>query len=222
MIFLCLGDSLTAGYPGYDPASNGIAHGYGNIQSQYEYWLKLLCLEHLERNLGSIDDEIINNLLFVNKGIPGELTSDLFRRIDIDLLHYKPKPDYSIIIGGTNDLGWNIPNEEIFKNIKKLHAISRETNIVSIGAIIPPIRMEQSIESYKKRKIALNNSLKSFFKEKEIRYADLYYKMMDDEENLMKKYAYADGLHFSIEGYKRMGEIIFEDVIKYIIEKEYF
>ena len=222
MIFLCLGDSLTAGYPGYDPASNGITHGYGNIQSQYEYWLKLLCLEHLERNLGSIDDEIINNLLFVNKGIPGELTSDLNRRIGIDLLHYKPKPDYSIIIGGTNDLGWNIPNEEIFENIKKLHTISIETNIISIGAIIPPIRMEQSIKSYKKHKIALNNSLKSFFKEKEIPYADLYYKMMDDEENLMKKYAYADGLHFSIEGYKRMGEIIFEDVIKYIIEKEYF
>jgi lysophospholipase L1-like esterase len=222
MIFLCLGDSLTAGYPGYDPAHNGIALGYGNIQSQYEYWLKLLCLEHLERNLGSIDDDIVNNLLFVNKGIPGELTSDLLRRIGIDLLNYKPKPEYSIIIGGTNDLGWNIPNENIFKNIKKLHSLSRETNIKSIGALIPPIRMEQSIKSYNDRKIALNNALKTYFKEIEIPYADLYSKMMDDEENLMKKYAYADGLHFSIDGYKCMGEIIFEDVIKKIIEDNYF
>jgi lysophospholipase L1-like esterase len=222
MIFLCLGNSLTAGYPGYDPAPNGIAHGYGNIQSQYEYWLKLLCLDHLERNLGSIDDEIINNLFFVNKGIPGELTSDLLRRIDMDLLNYKPKPNYSIIIGGTNDLGWDIPNENIFENIKKLHTLSRENNIISIGATIPPIRMEQSIISYKKRKIDFNEILKFYFDEKEIPYAELYNGMMDDEGNLMKKYAYVDGLHFSVDGYKRMGEIIFKEVIKKIIEKEYF
>jgi lysophospholipase L1-like esterase len=119
-------------------------------------------------------------------------------------------------------LGWNIPNENIFKNIKKLHSLSRETNIKSIGALIPPIRMEQSIKSYNDRKIALNNALKTYFKEIEIPYADLYSKMMDDEENLMKKYAYADGLHFSIDGYKCMGEIIFEDVIKKIIEDNYF
>ena len=116
MIFLCLGDSLTAGYPGYDPASDGISKGYGNYNSQYEFWLKDLCLEHLERKLGKIENI---ELLFVNKGIPGELTSNFLTRINYDLLSYKPKPNYSIIIGGTNDLGWGIPNEKIMENIKR-------------------------------------------------------------------------------------------------------
>lgn len=222
MIFLCLGNSLTAGYPGYDPDPDGISQGYGNLKSQYEYWLKDLCLEHLEKNLGTLNDEIINNLLFVNKGVPGELTNNFLRRFEFNLLKIKPKPTYSIIIGGTNDLGWGVSNEKIFGNIKELHIISRDFGILTIGGTIPPIRSEQSYGSYNKRKIELNKMLKSFFKENEIPFADLYNGMKDDEGNLIKKCAYFDGLHFSVEGYKQMGSVIFKDAVKAIIEKKYF
>jgi lysophospholipase L1-like esterase len=222
MIFLCLGDSLTAGYPGYDPAPDGISQGYGNVKSQYEYWLKNLCLEHLVKNLGTLKDKIINGLLFINKGIPGELTSNFLRRIDIDLIKNIPKPTYSIIIGGTNDLGWGIDNQKIFGHIKELHSISRDFGILSIGGTIPPIRTEQSYSSYNKRKIELNELLTTFFKENEITFADLYNGMIDDEGNLIKECAYVDGLHFSVEGYKQMGKVIFKDAVKVIIEKQYF
>ena len=222
MIFLCLGDSLTAGYPGYDPGPDGISRGYGNPKSQYEYWLKNLCLDHLEKNLGAIDDEIINNLIFINKGVPGELTTNLLGRINYDLLNIKPKPKYSIILGGTNDLGWSIPNGDILKNVEELHTISRSFNIFSIGGTIPPIRMEQSYDSYNKKKIELNEELISYFNENSIPFADLYNGMVDDEGNLSEKFAYIDGLHFSVEGYKQMAKILFNDAIKLIIEKKYF
>ncbi len=222
MIFLCLGNSLTAGYPGYDPAPDGISEGYGNQKSQYEYWLRNLCLDHLEKNLSTLDDEIISNLLFINKGVPGELTSNFLRRFNYDILTIKPKPTYSIIIGGTNDLGWGITNEKIFGNIKELHTISKDFGILTIGGTIPPIRTEQSYNAYNKRKIELNKRLKSFFKANEIPYADLYNGMIDDEGNLIKECAYVDGLHFSLEGYKQMGKVIFKDAIKVIIEKKYF
>ncbi len=221
MIFLCLGDSLTAGYPGYDPAPDGISEGYGNYNSQYEFWLKKLCIEYIEGKGRKIDEETSNDLLFVNKGIPGELTSNFLQRINYDLLSYKPKPNYSIIIGGTNDLGWGIPNEKIFENIKKLHEISREFKIFSIGGTIPPIRMEQSNKAYNKRKIALNNMLRDYFNDNKIPFADLYIGMINEEENLKKECAYIDGLHFSVEGYKQMGTTIFNDAIKAIIEKKY-
>lgn len=222
MIFLCLGNSLTAGYPGYDPAPDGISKGYGNPKSQYEFWLKNLCLEYLEKKLGTLDNEIANGLLFINKGIPGELTSNFLRRIDFDLLKISPKPTYSIIIGGTNDLGWNVANEKIFGNIKELHTISRDFGILTIGGTIPPVRTEHSFGSYKKRKIELNQMLQSFFTENEIPFANLYNGMMDDEGNLIKECAYVDGLHFSVEGYKQMGKVIFKDAIKAIIEMKYF
>ncbi|MFX1393469.1 MAG: GDSL-type esterase/lipase family protein [Promethearchaeota archaeon] len=221
MIFLCLGNSLTAGYPGYDPVPDDISHGYGDYNSQYEFWLKKFCIEYLEAK-GSNNVEVIkNNLLFINKGVPGELTSNFLRRINYDLLSFKPKPNCSIIIGGTNDLGWGIPNQKVFENIKKLHEISREFSIFSIGGTIPPIRMEQSSSSYNKRKITLNTKLRNYFNDNEIPYADLYNGMMDDEGNLTEEYAYIDGLHFTVEGYRKMGSILFNEVIKNIIEKEY-
>lgn len=222
MIFLCLGNSLTAGYPGYDPAPDGISHGYGTYNSQYEFWLKKLCLEHFEENIERINTKNIPELTFINKGVPGELTSNFLGRISYDMLSIKPKPDYSIIIGGTNDLGWGIANDKILKNIKELHSISRNAGILSVGGKIPPIRMEQSSKAYNKRKIELNKMLKDYFNENKIPFADLYQGMIDDKENLKSECAYVDGLHFSVEGYKQMGTVIFNDAIKEIIDKEFF
>jgi lysophospholipase L1-like esterase len=221
MIFLCLGNSLTAGYPGYNPAPDGLSQGYGNFTSQYEYWLKKKCLEYLEKKIRKPTEEIEEDLIFINKGIPGQLTRNFLRRIDNDLIKIKPKPDFSIIIGGTNDLGWGLPIEKILDNIKKLHNISKEGKIISIGATIPPIRMEQSSGSYNQKKIRLNRMLEKYFDENNILFADLYHKMQDAEGNLKKQCSYLDGLHFSIEGYKQMGIAIFDEAIKEILDKTF-
>ena len=218
MRFLCLGDSLTAGYPGYDPSHDGISQGYGNYNSQYEYWLKRECLEFIKKKGNGLSNEIVDGLLFINKGIPGELTRDLLGRIHINLVNHLPKPEYSIIIGGTNDLGWGINNSEIFENIKKLHSISRKSGIVSIGSTIPPIKMEQSSGDYHGRKINLNEILREYYQKNNIPFADLYNGMMDEGGNLRREYSYVDGLHFSVEGYKKMGLVIFKDAIKKIID----
>ena len=218
--FLCLGNSLTAGYPGYGPSSDGISHGHGNAESQYEHWLKLRCIEDFsgEEDLGQQD--VSDALTFINKGIPGELTSNILARIDRDLLSVKPKPDYSILIGGTNDLGWGVENRKILPNIRKLHGTSREFGIHSIGATIPPIRSERSSKEYHRRKADLNEQLRTYFRKEGIPFADLYAGMSDEEGNLKSKCAHFDGLHFSVEGYRQMGTIIYEDAVKAILEDQ--
>ncbi|MBN1803374.1 MAG: hypothetical protein JW891_17825 [Candidatus Lokiarchaeota archaeon] len=218
MIILCLGDSLTAGYPGYGPAIDGISYGYGNEKSQYEYWLEKMCYEYsIQKNCYLLKDKSYH-FSFINKGIPGELTSNLLERINVDLIKNKPKPDYSIIIGGTNDLGWGISPDQIAFNIKQLHEISREGDIVSIGSTIPPIRREQSSTEYRQKKNQLNNLLVEYFVENGISFADLYVGMMNKNGNLKKDCAYVDGLHFSEEGYKQMGMILFNDVFKNLLD----
>ncbi|MBY8983355.1 MAG: hypothetical protein KGD57_10420, partial [Candidatus Lokiarchaeota archaeon] len=148
-------------------------------------------------------------------------TEDLLRRIEVDLVNYIPKPNYSIILGGSNDLGWNIEIKKIFENIKVLHKISRDNDILSIGATIPPIRSEMSMIDYNKEKIKLNEILKEYFRDQRIPYADLNYGMSDNNGNLKKEYAYPDGLHFTVEGYRQMANIILQDAIKQIIESKY-
>jgi lysophospholipase L1-like esterase len=222
MKVLCFGNSLTSGFPGYSPSIDGVSDGYGDPKSQYEYWLKNFCLDYLEKDLGSLDDYIIDNFQFINKGIPGELTRNLLNRIETDVLKFKPKPDYAIIIGGSNDLGWGISVEAIFSNIKELHTRARNCKIISIGATIPPIGQEQYNSKYHNKKELINTRLKTYFNERHIPFADLYKGMSNKKGRLARKYRYPDQLHFTVPGYRKMGEIIFNEALKNIIKSEYF
>ncbi|MBY9005924.1 MAG: hypothetical protein KGD63_04120 [Candidatus Lokiarchaeota archaeon] len=212
---------MTSGYPGYSPSIDGLSEGYGNPKSQYEFWLKDFCLNHLNIEFTKYKKNSQFEVEFVNKGIPGELTDDLLRRIENDLVNYIPKPNYSIILGGSNDLGWNSAIEKIFENIEKLHAISRNNGIISIGSTIPPIRNENSMLGYNNKKKQLNKRLLDYFKNKEISYADLDIGMSDEKGNLKNEYAYPDGIHFTVEGYRQMAQIIFKNALKQIISYNY-
>lgn len=217
----CLGDSLTAGYPGYSPSMNGISNGRGNIKSQYQYWLNKRVEKFLKFRTEDLSDNQISNLRFINKGIPGEVSSGLLNRIEPDLLLADPIPDFVIIIIGTNDLLWATPKEDIFKNIKKAHSLCKESDILSIGATIPPIRNEKSQKHYHKQKEELNNELKDYFSGEKIPYCDLYKEMSDQNGNLKDEYSMNDGIHFTVEGYKKMGEIIFNQTIKKVLLRVY-
>ena len=45
-------------------------------------------------------------VIIYNKGVSGETTSDMMRRLDSDVLSVKPS--YTIILGGSNDIGWGV------------------------------------------------------------------------------------------------------------------
>ena len=65
MIFLCIGNSLTAGYPAYYPAFDGFSKGNGNFQSQYEYWLKNYCVEY--EKITAVSETVMG---YCNKSLP--------------------------------------------------------------------------------------------------------------------------------------------------------
>lgn len=216
--FLCFGDSLTAGWPGYFPAVNGYSLGNGNIQSQYEYWLKIFCSDYLEKEHGISLKLTSKKLQFINKGIPGDTSSGLLHRKH-ELIEHWPKPDYSIIIIGTNDLGWAQSREKILENIEIIHKLSRENEIMSLGGLIPPITKSASYDNWDKIKLEFNDSLRKIFSINMIPFTE-YTMMVDKDGYLLKEYTSGDGVHFSVEGYKHMGLSLFEEVIKSILEKE--
>jgi len=218
LIFLCFGDSLTAGYPGYNPHIDGVSRGNGNIQSQYEYWLKKYCIEYLEAKNASKDHKNGEELIFINKGVPGDTSSGLLYRVERDLLNIEPKPDYSIIIIGTNDLGWASSTDKIFKNIKKLHSLSRENGIISIGGLIPPVTRHCTEPRWERAREKLNENLYQYFNKNNIKFTEHTY-MMDNKGYLKQDYTSGDGVHFSVAGYHQMGYSIFQNVLKYVIDQ---
>ena len=98
---LCIGDSHTAGFPGYDPMMGG------NPESSYQFWLKK---ELLETRPDSKYD-------FINEGVCGDTSRGIVYRLTqaLDSTHY----DLVILAGGTNDLGMT-SEKQILKNLRRV------------------------------------------------------------------------------------------------------
>ncbi len=149
----------------------------------------------IKKKKGSVNSKFAKDLIFVNKGIPGDTSTGLLHRINKDLLNFKPKPDYSIIIIGSNDLGWGLKSDNVLENIKILHEISRENRIMSIGGLIPPITKRSSSPRWDITHSDFNEELKQCFIEKEIPCTDYGY-MTDNDDYLKQEYTSGDGINF--------------------------
>ena len=99
---LCFGDSLTAGYTHF-----GVEH------YPYSDYLETMLLKLLPSTKITID----------NAGLSADrVKAGLFlRRIEGKCAKAAANPyDWVIILGGTNDLGWNEPPEEIYEALSML------------------------------------------------------------------------------------------------------
>jgi len=196
---LGFGDSLTAGFPGYDPS-----YRMGNEKSQYSYWL-----------IESAKQEGWQNIEFDNKGVPGELAQYMLSRL-VTLLG-KKSYDIIIILGGTNDIGWSIDPLQIFENLRRLWMTAKESGAKVVACTVPPIGSVYL--PVQKSQEALNQKiLKEILPNKKILRIDLFTALADEEGLLKPDYDAGDGVHFSIEGYKSMGEFIWIEGIYPLLE----
>jgi acyl-CoA thioesterase I len=73
---------------------------------------------------------------FINSGICGDTTAGMLARFrEMVIVH---EPDYVIIMGGTNDISFNISDNQIVSNIKSMTRLARHHNIQSVIGIPPP------------------------------------------------------------------------------------
>ncbi len=217
IIIGCLGDSLTDGFPAYSTYYNDGE----NSQSNYQFRIQQLIKQDYETELLRHGLEVI----FLSKGICGETTEQIARRLYPEIIYpiqekFERKPDLVIIVGGTNDLGWGINPEYIEKNIAQMHTICKNEGVSTVGATIPPSRFEND-PTYNNSKTSCNGKLAKFFKEEKIPFADLYNLMQTapGDENLNPLFDAGDGLHFSVAGYHRMGEVIYEESLRVLLKK---
>ncbi|MHA1972137.1 MAG: SGNH/GDSL hydrolase family protein [Candidatus Hodarchaeales archaeon] len=183
---LCIGDSHTAGFPGFDPAWGG------NVESSYEYWLeKLLSQEYEDRGF-----------LLSNEGICGQTTREVLARY-IRLLNTN-RFDLTIFWAGANDLAIGLPHSEIRTNILKSKEIARSHNIPTIIVNIPPMGWSSLYNDI--------NNLNSYIHTLEDEFckpADIHSKL-GDSKNLHHTYDSGDGVHLSPEGYREVANVLFD------------
>lgn len=156
----------------------------------------------------------------LNRGIAGDTTDDVIKRID-EIISIKPKIIYLQI--GINDMIYhkNISCEEIKRRVFNIIRILRDNKIeVRLISLYPINRKKMAFTwvtckfANNKKIIETNKLLKEEANKENIIFIDVYDKLLDDKGVLKLEFT-IEGLHLSIKGYKA---IIPE--INYYLEKE--
>lgn len=199
--FVSFGNSLTVGF---------IPSGFAESQP-YSQFLKELTDGFLER-FGRKETVEIR---IRNKGINGDLTSGMLLRFRRDVIN--TKPDYVIILGGSNDIGWGFSVKETLGNLKRMLEMAKDNGVEPIGCTVPSIiGWDEAIPP----RLQLNQSLKQFCREKGFSCVDLFEKTCEPKTKRLRSNYSSDGLHLNAKGYRKMAEIIFEESVKDILIRE--
>src|SRR2546428_12079048 len=115
-----LGDSTTAGTPGFRSPLEAPPHGSGNPESQYAYWMARI---HPEWTV-------------LNRGINGETSQEVRARLPRDVLQMRPA--YAIILAGVNDIFGGGGPGAVRRHLPAIHAVSRAARFSRVGATVVP------------------------------------------------------------------------------------
>lgn len=196
IVVAALGDSITAGTPGYDPNPEARAAGFGTDErSQYEYWAALA------------DDR----LRFRNCGVAGEVTAEIARRLGA----CADGADVLVVQGGINDIAQSLSGEavdriaavdEAAENLEEMVVRGKQLGLeVEITDLLPWNNGHPYATPLIQR---LNDEIDRIGAEHAVPVLP-FHDVLEDPENpgLMKPDWTSDGDHPSVEGYRRLGEL---------------
>lgn len=159
--------------------------------------------------------EVYHNKNVVNRGIGGDTTLGVLKRIQVSILDINPKQVFLLI--GTNDLELTtLTPKQISENIEKIYqdTISINPSIQFIFVSVPPIGSKKNLttdtNTTGKRTIEhiqeLNEYIKNIAIENKQQYIDLYQQVADSNGYFIEEYT-REGLHFTPKGYEHIEQL---------------
>ena len=151
----------------------------------------------------------------INKGVNGATTSSILCRSQKDILDCKP--NYAIIMAGTNDFLMGYSLEATYENLLLLYKEAQQNSITPISIAPPPvlesaasIRWDPYINySEVNTKLSqLSYKLNTFSTTNSLMYLNLFQSFNSYKENSAA--LYTDGVHLSIEG----NTLIYKEITK--------
>jgi lysophospholipase L1-like esterase len=141
-------------------------------------------------------------------GVSGETTEEMLRRFDRQVI--KNRPDYVILLGGTNDLGWGVSIDQIVANLTRMYQAAQKADIIPVACAIPSLL---GADAFIPPRLELNRRIQETAKKLKIPFADLFSPTADSFGRLRQEYS-QDGLHLTPAGYQKIAQILFESVFK--------
>ncbi len=210
---VCFGDSLTLGYlsPTRDlPFPEHIPYG-----------------TYLQEWLGGKGDVDI-------RGVCGETTQDMRTRFQSQVLD--PLPQVVIILGGTNDLGVNLPSVTIFENLQFFYEAAQARGILPVAVTIPSLRedswqddasvdahvmggMTPAMQQAISLRVNLNQQIQEFSFQIKIPVIDWFAETCDPTTQALALEYSNDGLHLTTAGYRKLAELLWTQVLENLVKK---
>lgn len=184
---LAMGDSTTAGTPGFRSPVENPPDGSGNPQSQYAYWM-------MQRH---------PKWRVLNRGVNGERIDQMARRFQTDVATFHP--DAVIILAGVNDLCQDYSAERVKSRLKALYDEAQKNHLKVMTCTILPYNGSSPSARAGMRRV--NEWIRSYSKKSKLGFCDLFTALQHPHRpwNLIST---ADGLHPDVAGYRRMGEAL--------------
>ena len=203
MRIVALGDSLTVGENEFELSDS-------DEYVSYPRYLELLAQQHLNRHKPQSDIKV--NV--VNKGICGELTAGMLERFSRDVV--AERANCVIILGGTNDIGWNLDPTIIAHNLGMIYDAALRSGIMPVACTIPSILgFDESIPP----RLSLNSMIHTQAEKRSIAFVDLFAATADPQTNRLSEQYSADGLHLNGKGYERMAQCLFDNWLRTLLDK---
>jgi lysophospholipase L1-like esterase len=195
---VALGDSTTAGTPGFTSPIEAPPNGAGNVESQYAYWLT-----HAHP-----DWQVLN------RGVNGERSDEIRARFARDAA--QAEPQLVVIIAGVNDVYQGRSAESVERELELMYVEARAATIPVVAGSILPYNIATPDENVRMR------AINAWIRDYAARHADVGFcdtraavTALDAPDRLVSS---PDDLHPSPNGYKLMAAAL-EPVIRAALAK---
>lgn len=196
---VALGDSTTAGTPGFRSPVEAPPSGSGNVESQYAHWLMRA---HPEWNV-------------LNRGVNGERTDQIRSRFDRDVRVVRP--DAVVIIAGVNDVYQGRSASAVQRGLAMLYDSARGAGIAVVAGTILPYNTATGAQHRARR------AVNAWIREYTAAHPDVIYcdtcgavAMPGRPDRLISS---PDDLHPSVDGYRLMA-LALEPAIRRALQEE--
>ncbi|MEO6212550.1 MAG: SGNH/GDSL hydrolase family protein [Vicinamibacterales bacterium] len=188
LTIVALGDSTTAGTPGWKSARETPPSGNGDETSQYAYWLMQ---GHPEWNV-------------LNHGVDGERSDQIRGRFERDVVDHAPRA--VVIIAGVNDIYQGLEPQHVIEQLTAMYERARRAGIAVVAGTIVPYNTATSEQNARMREI--NTWIRTSASASDhVGFVDTRDAVAapDDPDRLFES---PDDLHPSPAGYQRMANTI--------------
>jgi lysophospholipase L1-like esterase len=185
-----LGDSITAGSPGYDPDPRmRETLGFGaDEKSQWQYWA----------------EKVDPGLRFRNCGVYGQRTDEIARRLD----DCAKGAQVLVVQGGINDIAQGRSVDQAADNLRQM--VERGKRLVGRVAVAELLPWNNGYPDADPRIRRLNGLIHQIARDENVPVLPFYSTLEDPErQGRMREQWTSDGDHPSVEGYRLLGEKAF-------------